>query len=316
MRGRCRDRSILCSLRGAAQTRLSIVRSRVGLSPAPIRSWTLSDADGSSATSSTPPDPLSSAAHPDSQRDQEQVENDALLIGAAVGITMARYDMTHSDATTFVRHLAAYHQRPLLDVARTMTVSRWPLSTPFDRNQDGSPVPRHGAQLGSSTTQSAAGRLLDLLVETTDLTELLTAVAELAVETIPGCDSASITVIHDGNPTTVAYSDERALAVDETQYSDGHGPCLQAARTDEVVEVADLLTSAVHEPWRRVALDAGITATLSLPIASEANIVAALNLHTSQPHGWPGDTFSHADDLVTYTGDALTLAYRHHNPSA
>ena len=64
------------------------------------------------------------------------------LIGAAVGVTMTRYAMTYADASAFLRDLAGHHQRGLLDLARTITTSRWPSAKPYDRTRDGSPVDR------------------------------------------------------------------------------------------------------------------------------------------------------------------------------
>ena len=136
------------------------------------------------------------------------------------------------------------------------------------------------------------------------------AVAELAVETIPGCDSASITVIHDGAPDTIASSDDRALSIDDMQYSSGQGPCLHAARTDEVVEVPDLALSSPEGTWQRAAVNAGIHAVLALPIASHVNVAAALNLYTTQAI-WSDSAQVKGEDLAIYTGDAITLVHRH-----
>jgi hypothetical protein len=237
---------------------------------------------------------------------------DDRVIGAAVGITMTRYGMAYADASLFLRGLAGSHERPLLDLAHAITTSRWPVADSFDRAHDGSPVGR----LEHTAAESSAGRLLDLLVETPDLGDLLEAVARLAAEWIPGCDFASITLIRDGAPATVASSDVRALRVDELQYSGGQGPCLQAARTDEVVEIHDLAAfSAEPGGWAREAIDVGIRAVLALPIASDANIAAALNLFCTGSDRWPPGAQSMAEDLAIYTGAALTLAYRHVGPS-
>ena len=230
---------------------------------------------------------------------------------------MTRYGMTYPDASHFVQELADLHRRDLVDLARAITSSRWPVARSFDRARDGSPVGR----LEHTAEESTAGRLLDLLVETADLNNLLGEVADLAVESIPGCDFASITVIRGGAPATVAWSDERAARVDEIQYSGGQGPCLQAGRTDEVVEVHDLAESSLEglaseEGWRREAVEVGIHAVLALPIASDASIAAALNLYTTRPDRWPAEAQATGEDLAIYTGDALTLAYRHVDLSA
>jgi GAF domain-containing protein len=157
---------------------------------------------------------------------------------------------------------------------------------------------------------SVAGRLLYAVTKTTDLHALLSTVAHEAVKIIPGCDSASITVIHDGAAATVATSDQRALAVDETQYADGNGPCLHAARTDRTVHVDDISTAEPWQAWRQTAREVGITASLSISLPTSANIVAALNLYTTRAAGWPADAAGVAHVLSTYASDTITLAYR------
>ena len=254
--------------------------------------------------------PLPVLDGPPNELSERRRDNDR-VIGAAVGITMTRYGITYVDATTFLEHLADRHQRNLADLSRTITHSRWPTAESFDWDRDGTPVGR----LNHTSEESTAGRLLDLLVETSDLEQLLVAVAALAVESIPGCDSASITLIRDAVPTTVASSDERALEVDDVQYGGRRGPCLQAALTDEVVHVHDLSASA-QDAWKIAAARVGLHSVLALPIASDIDVRAALNLYSDSPGPWPAAAQPTGENLALYTGNAITLAYRYDPPRA
>jgi GAF domain-containing protein len=175
---------------------------------------------------------------------------------------------------------------------------------------DRSEVRRPSVPMSGRPEESVAGRLLDVLVETTDLAEILDTVTELAINTVPGCESASVTVIYEREPATVASSDRRARAVDEAQYRIGNGPCLMAARTDEIVQVDDVRTADIPGEWKRVALESGITASLSMPIASDPHIAAGLNLYGDLSSGWSVEAVDAADLLAAYTGDALILAFR------
>jgi hypothetical protein len=103
--------------------------------------------------------------------------------------------------------------------------------------------------------------------------------------------------------------------VDELQLSGGQGPCLQAARTDEVVEIHHLGWSPrLAGTWEEVAVQAGIYSVLALPIASRADVSAALNLYATTPDRWTPASQAMGEDLAIYTGDAITLAYRHGDP--
>lgn len=62
----------------------------------------------------------------------------------------------------------------------------------------------------------------------------------LAVEQVPGCDSASITTIEHGRGRTLAASGAEAAAVDALQHRLGVGPCMQAARRSTYHTVANL----------------------------------------------------------------------------
>lgn len=78
------------------------------------------------------------------------------------------------------------------------------------------------------------GRFGALLRTSMDLPMLLQAVSSH-----PGADMAGVTTLstHSGQPETVACTDERALDVDIDQYRADEGPCLESARTRQVVRV-------------------------------------------------------------------------------
>jgi len=75
------------------------------------------------------------------------------------------------------------------------------------------------------------GELACLLVDEVDLPGMLDRVVDLATRVIPNCDSAGVTLLVDGRPSTAAATDPRTLAVDRAQYDAGRGPCLAAYRT-------------------------------------------------------------------------------------
>ena len=72
---------------------------------------------------------------------------------------------------------------------------------------------------------------------------LLTRITNLATRTIPGADQVSITLAGAGGAHTEAFTGE--IALDEAQYKQGQGPCLEAAAYDTTVHVTD---TATREP--------------------------------------------------------------------
>ncbi|MBY8851284.1 transcriptional regulator, partial [Saccharothrix sp. MB29] len=68
---------------------------------------------------------------------------------------------------------------------------------------------------------SALDELSKVLDEEEDLAAIMDRVCRQVVAAIPGADMASVTVLHAGEPRTVALTGERAAEVDRAQYGAG-----------------------------------------------------------------------------------------------
>lgn len=114
---------------------------------------------------------------------------------------------------------------------------------------------------------------------TTPMTEVLGRVAALAQETIPGVAQASVTLVRAAGATTVAFTGDLAVHLDERQYEAGFGPCTDAAATGSVVEVPDTASEELYRDFARLAARVGVTNSLSvgMPIAQETT--GAINLY-------------------------------------
>src|SRR4029077_17284969 len=73
-----------------------------------------------------------------------------------------------------------------------------------------------------------------------DLQAVLGRVAELARQTLPRMAGASVTLVESDRAFTAAFSGQLALDLDETQYRDGFGPCLEVAQSAGTVNVPDI----------------------------------------------------------------------------
>ncbi|PWK47239.1 GAF domain-containing protein [Actinoplanes xinjiangensis] len=109
----------------------------------------------------------------------------------------------------------------------------------------------------------------------------LTAIATMAAGRIAAADYASVTTLRGREYTTVATSSDIALAVDEAQFADRSGPCLQALETGEPVGVPDIAAATMDWPsFHEVAPALGLRASISVPLYSgRGTPIAVLNLY-------------------------------------
>ncbi len=147
----------------------------------------------------------------------------------------------------------------------------------------------------SDEITSALERFGALLRSPMELSVMLQSVCAQIVVTIPTADMAGVTVLSaaDKEPETVACTDERALDVDIDQYRANEGPCLESARTRQVVRVR-IEDAALRWPaFAANVTGMGVASYLSAPLMADDDQVGALNLYGYDDHG-----FSEIDEVL------------------
>ena len=135
---------------------------------------------------------------------------------------------------------------------------------------------------------------------------LLQIVADLTKTVMPGSPEASVTLLVKDHPTTVATTGQLALDLDERQYERGHGPCLHAARTGELVEIGDTRTDPRWPDYLPRAAEHGALSSLSVPLAidEDERVSGALNIYAREPHAFDEDSRSAATRFAPYAAVA------------
>ncbi len=130
------------------------------------------------------------------------------------------------------------------------------------------------------TDDDAYAELGAILLDRTPLTAVMQRVADLAKETVPGVDEASVTVLEGKRARSVAFTGSLAVQLDERQYAVGFGPCVDAALSGQVVRIHDTSAGSEAYPgYSDVARRAGVRSTLSIGLAVPHRAVGALNLY-------------------------------------
>jgi transcriptional regulator with GAF, ATPase, and Fis domain len=152
-----------------------------------------------------------------------------------------------------------------------------------------------------------------LLIGSQPLSEVLDRVAHLARAAVPGIDEVSVTLVQEGRAGTVVFTGDLAVQLDERQYEDGFGPCLDAARTGQVIQVADTSSDTAYPDYARQAARSGVTRSLSLGLPILGETVGALNMYARSGHGFDAATVAAADDFLVPAAVAVGNAalYQH-----
>jgi GAF domain-containing protein len=161
-------------------------------------------------------------------------------------------------------------------------------------------VPNDEAQVDQAALQ-------ELILSTEGMTDFLDELVQLAAA---GHGSCAITVRLDDKTRTVASSDELASRGDEIQYAQDEGPCLEAMRTDALVDAPDLATDDRWGNYRSHALAQGIRSMLSTPLGVDGQTFGALNLYSTKVGAFDAAARVQAERWAQQASGAVGVALR------
>ena len=94
----------------------------------------------------------------------------------------------------------------------------------------------------------------------------LITIAQLSAARVAGVSYASVTARREGAYTTVAATNDLATAVDEAQYAEQAGPCIEAVATAKPLAVPDIAVTMRWPGFRDTAYQLGLHTSLSIPL--------------------------------------------------
>jgi GAF domain-containing protein len=130
--------------------------------------------------------------------------------------------------------------------------------------------------------------------------ETLQRIADITLEAVPAAAVVGMTMLgDDGQPTTGVYTDEDSPEIDEAQYREGKGLCLEAWRQNRVFRVPHVETCIEEYPgFVSACLEHGVFSTLSLPLVYGDTAIGAMNLYARVTEGFDDDDEDLARDLA------------------
>jgi GAF domain-containing protein len=157
-------------------------------------------------------------------------------------------------------------------------------------------------------TRAAFADLAQLKLDEGDLPAILARIAGLARRALPGAHGASVTLVEADRAYTVAFTGQLALDLDETQYADGHGPCLEVAQASGMVLIPDMAAETRYPAFARRALAGGIGSSLSVALPLQEAVIGALNIYATAPGAFGGTSAGLAQTFAGYAAVAIANA--------
>jgi GAF domain-containing protein len=148
------------------------------------------------------------------------------------------------------------------------------------------------------------------LVAEAPLGETLNRIAVVARDAVASAAAAGITLLDQRQrPTTRVWTDELSPAIDEAQYAEGTGPCLNAYREGRIIRVDDTRAAADRWPaYSAAAVQRGVLSTLSLPLRAAGDTFGALNMYATRERAFDAVDESDAEMFATQVSVVLANA--------
>ncbi|MEJ5868367.1 GAF and ANTAR domain-containing protein [Pseudokineococcus sp. 5B2Z-1] len=141
------------------------------------------------------------------------------------------------------------------------------------------------------------------------LGHVLQQVCDLAAQVLVDVDALSVTLVDEaGGARSAAFAGVVAATLDERQYEDGFGPCMDAARSGGVVRIRDTGADATYPGFSALAHRQGVTSVVSVGVPWADRVVGALNLFSTGGAVLDDEAVEVAGVFAGYAGAALAHA--------
>jgi len=132
----------------------------------------------------------------------------------------------------------------------------------------------------------------------------LERLARVACRLVPTCSGASVSMLIEGDPTTVAVTDRVSLELDLAQYDSGEGPCL-AALGGEAIRVGFIPQDQRFPHFAMGASDRRVLSVLSTPAMDHGAVIGSLNLYSRERDGFTSEDEDTALIIAAEVANAL-----------
>ncbi len=164
------------------------------------------------------------------------------------------------------------------------------------------PPELEGEQTGGLS--AALARMRGPIMSEETLGSALRLITALAVETIPTGTGSGVTLLGAERQRTTAATDPLVEQADDAQYELDEGPCLSAARDQQLYRIDSMWQETRWPRWTAIAAALGLGSSLSAPLVVRQESLGAIKVYSGQERA-----FEQRDErlLTLFAGQAAIL---------
>ncbi|GAA2185689.1 GAF and ANTAR domain-containing protein [Micromonospora lupini] len=155
----------------------------------------------------------------------------------------------------------------------------------------------------------ALAELSRIRLDEVSLDDMLLRVATLASRSVPGAREVSVTLVRAQLGWTAAFTGDLARELDEWQYEQHRGPCLDASASGDTISLPDMTVEQRWPQWAQRARAAGVGSSLSIGLPIQESVVGALNVYGGPANAFDPPTIAVAEHFAAYAAVALANAH-------
>jgi GAF domain-containing protein len=154
----------------------------------------------------------------------------------------------------------------------------------------------------------AFAELSKIMLGAEPLNLTLERIAQLACATMPEVNEVSMTLLEGGKARTAVFTGPLAVQLDERQYDNGFGPCLDAAVSGQTIMVDTGDPGGAYPDFAAAARRSGVTYSASVGLPVPERLVGAMNLYASTDQPLDRETVTVAETFAGYAAVAMANA--------
>jgi GAF domain-containing protein len=145
---------------------------------------------------------------------------------------------------------------------------------------------------------------------------VLASIAEIAQDTVPGAEEVSITLVNGRTAQTAGSTGELANGLDDYQYREGGGPCLDASARQSTVSAPQLPDERRWPDWAAYAVSQGVRSSLSVGLPIQEEIRGSLNVYAGREQAFTARAVALAESFAQYAAVGIGNAYLYDSTAA